>query len=226
MSEIPQIDYRCISNLAQIGGLWTSDVNQIHLRCRSDLPLLSLNALDNCIFIYIYIFMSDAFGVFGLWEECLKVQRAGKWVVVSQNALPTLLTTLGYMFARGTFCMRLMCHFTTEISTLGHACILCMCCACVVHALCILCPQEIGRQRLLHHGPWHTFSPVPGGWHTSYPAGASRSEWILFWHHNDICSLFIIFFTQDMWRRVDTTKSMGHARVARHSTTIAQMQGL
>ena len=32
--------------------------------------------------------------------------------------------------------------------------------------------QEIGRQRLLHHGPWHCFNPVPGGWHTSYPAGA------------------------------------------------------
>ena len=31
--------------------------------------------------------------------------------------------------------------------------------------------EEIGRQRLLHHGPWHGFSPVAGGWHTSYPAG-------------------------------------------------------
>eukprot|EP00435_Cladocopium_sp_Y103_P032370 s2584_g8.t1 len=37
--------------------------------------------------------------------------------------------------------------------------------------------QEIGRQRLLHHGPWHTFSPVPGGWHTSYPAGAALHRW-------------------------------------------------
>jgi thymidine kinase len=62
----------------------------------------------------------------------VKAQRAGNRVVVSQNALPTLLTTLGYMFARETFCMRLMCHFATEISTLSHACILCMCCACVV----------------------------------------------------------------------------------------------
>lgn len=37
--------------------------------------------------------------------------------------------------------------------------------------------QEIGRQRLLHHGPWLSFSPVPGGWHTLYPAGAALHRW-------------------------------------------------
>jgi len=37
--------------------------------------------------------------------------------------------------------------------------------------------QEIGRQRLLHHGPWRNFCPVPGGWHTSYPAGSALHRW-------------------------------------------------
>lgn len=37
---------------------------------------------------------------------------------------------------------------------------------------------ELGRQRLLHRGPWQGFRPTEGGWHASFgPAGSALHRW-------------------------------------------------
>jgi len=37
---------------------------------------------------------------------------------------------------------------------------------------------ELGRQRVVHRGPWHGFRPTEGGWHASFgPAGSALHRW-------------------------------------------------